>query len=1592
MNLIDLKLYQKISLCIGALFLFSFCKLYSQNVFIPDANFKNELVGNPLINTNLDAEIQVSEAIAFTGYMDVIAQGINDLTGIEAFVNLTGLNCSANSLDTLDVTSNVALVDLRCVGNNLTGIEISYCPNLKKLYCWNNNITSINFADNPNIDTVDCSYNLIGSLDLDANQDLKYIDCSFNQISTLDLSNNQLLTAIGCSNNMLSSLNIQNGNNINLTYFNAINNPNGLCVKVDDVTQMTNDWPNNIDVGSNYSVTCGPCTINIPDANFKNALLNNSTINTNGNGEIECSEAAAYNGVIFVQGSNISDLTGIESFTNITQLNCSSNQINSVDLSALTSVNFINFQSNNLTAIVLPVSTSLNEVLVANNQLGSIDLNGISYLTYLDCANNLLSSLMVNTNNNLQYLFCDNNSINDLDLINNSALIQLGCTYNQLSNINLQNGNNNNLTFFDAKFNLPLTCVQVDDVAFMNANFAGSIDAGANYNTSCSACVVSIPDVNFKNALLANPYINTNSDNEIQCAEAAAFTGYLNVQLSNIADLTGIEAFISIDSLNCSSNQLTNLNLSSNTELIFIQCFGNQLSSLNISGLANLQVLYCYLNNITSLDLSTNSSLIVLNCNANQLSNLNTSANPNLISIGCGSNQLTSINVSANPLLTTFGCNNNQISSLNLQNNPLIGTLGCDNNNISYLDLSNLTQLDDLGASNNQLTYLNIQNGNNINFQDFDVTGNPNLTCIQVDDVNFMNNNFLPYIDVTASFSTACAACVINIPDAIFKNALLNNPAINTNANAEIECTEAANYTDTIYVANLGINSLAGIEGFLNITGLVCNLNNLDTLDLSSNTELLFVHCYDNQINFLNVYNCTQLNKLWCSNNNMDYIDVSNNYLLEEFACFNNNFTSIDVSSNTALRDFRCSFNQLTSVDLMYNPMIELLYCGNNIINSLDLSYNSLLVELDCGPNQLTNLDLSANLNLEILEAGNNNLTSLDLSNNPSMTVIYCNLNELTALNIQNGNNNNLNGFSALNNPNLTCIQVDDATFMNNNWSNAKPAAASYSVNCSSGNCPPIPINFAAGSTLITNSPMNASFSNSTPNLSNYNFVWYFGDGTMLQSSAANVNHTYYFNGIYSVSLVAIDLSNGCTDTLVMNNYITCSGTTANSCNHTVSTNPTGIVNACIGSIVPINSNTNLSNAIYQWNRNGVIISGASQPEYYATQDGNYTLTVFNAQGCPITSTVVQINYNLPSSLAPTITATGNPGPCGNVNMVLTANGSFTNYLWSNGQTGNSINVTQGGTYTVTGQSPACDAVSLPFDIVGSNAPVPPICMVTVDENDNKNIIIWEKPVTTAIDSFIVLREEINAPGIFTQVGTLGYLELSEFKDFSSDANERAYRYKLAVKDTCEGITIPSTEQRSMHLDVAQGNSVLARSLNWNVYQGQPQAYTHYLIYRETAPGNLNLQLIDSVASSQTWYIDNSLSNLNDTLRAYMIAYRITSPCVSSRAVNQLCQSNVTSAEFVVVDGINNIRKNDFDFNIYPNPSNGLFNILLMNTNNYKQWQVKAINVIGENTYQKSFIENKNLVIDLTNLAPGIYTIEVNNGVNSMQKRVAISK
>ncbi|MEO8771139.1 MAG: hypothetical protein ABI402_13665, partial [Ferruginibacter sp.] len=127
--------------------------------------------------------------------------------------------------------------------------------------------------------------------------------------------------------------------------------------------------------------------------------------------------------------------------------------------------------------------------------------------------------------------------------------------------------------------NLDATSVQINNVTSFSDWLVGE--------PAVETCTVNIPDANFKNALINNPAINLNDNLEIECSEAAAYTGTIDVSSLGITDLTGIEAFTSITGLNVASNNLSTVNLSANTALTTLNLGGNQLGSVDVSTLVN---------------------------------------------------------------------------------------------------------------------------------------------------------------------------------------------------------------------------------------------------------------------------------------------------------------------------------------------------------------------------------------------------------------------------------------------------------------------------------------------------------------------------------------------------------------------------------------------------------------------------------------------------------------------------------------------------------------------------------------------------------------------------------------------------------------------------------------------------------------------------------------------------------------------------------------------------------------------------------------------------------------------------------------------
>ncbi len=184
--------------------------------------------------------------------------------------------------------------------------------------------------------------------------------------------------------------------------------------------------------------------VNIPDPIFKAFLVGDPTINTSGDGEIQVGEAAAYADTINAGALGINNLTGIEAFTALLVLDCS------------------------------------------NNNLTSLDLTDNVSLIRCNCSYNNLTSLDVSYMPNLGFLNCCFNNLTCVDVSTDTALVLLNCANNNLSSLNLKNGHNTSLSSMTSLNNAPLSCIQVDNVAYaMTAGWPH--DTWSNYNLFCGA-------------------------------------------------------------------------------------------------------------------------------------------------------------------------------------------------------------------------------------------------------------------------------------------------------------------------------------------------------------------------------------------------------------------------------------------------------------------------------------------------------------------------------------------------------------------------------------------------------------------------------------------------------------------------------------------------------------------------------------------------------------------------------------------------------------------------------------------------------------------------------------------------------------------------------------------------------------------------------------------------------------------------------------------------------------------------------------------------------------------------------------------------
>lgn len=150
----------------------------------------------------------------------------------------------------------------------------------------------------------------------------------------------------------------------------------------------------------------------------------------------------------------------------------------------------------------------------------------------------------------------------------------------------------------------------------------------------------------------------------------------------------------------------------------------------------------------------------------------------NLETLKSRGNFLQNLVLSQNTQLKWLHVETNPLTEMDLSQNFLMERLWIYQNQLSYVDVSHLPNLQSLRVYSNQLVSLNIANGNNEFLTDFQAYNNPNLSCIQVDDITFAENNPNWIKDETAHYNESCllASDEFDLKNKVF---LTPNPVTN---------------------------------------------------------------------------------------------------------------------------------------------------------------------------------------------------------------------------------------------------------------------------------------------------------------------------------------------------------------------------------------------------------------------------------------------------------------------------------------------------------------------------------------------------------------------------------------------------------------------------------------------------------------------------------------------------------------------------------------------------------------------------------------------------------------------------------------------
>jgi uncharacterized repeat protein (TIGR01451 family) len=339
-----------------------------------------------------------------------------------------------------------------------------------------------------------------------------------------------------------------------------------------------------------------------------------------------------------------------------------------------------------------------------------------------------------------------------------------------------------------------------------------------------TAQIVNIPDANFK-AVLIRLGVDANNDGEIQQAEADAVAHIEIVSTWNlpVSDLTGIRSFTNLETLSCTQNPVTVLDVSGLANLQSLNCTWNQISTVNITGCNNLVSVDLSDNNVKALSFANHPTIQSVKLSYNMFFNISDSVHIRFDAINC-------------PVLKTVDIHNNY-TSMNISGANVVKLVNCDSLTtlklfgvlLDTLDISQSDGLKELGTFRG-LNYLIAKNCLSLTHIYSDAAqyagiGNADVTgCINLESISYGEAGMVQRVDLSTCPKIKTVVIPYTSASPLYLN--LKNGTRMVDCSVGVRPNDPASAYLNICADDLDIDSVSNWLHFINtLTPPVTNIN-----------------------------------------------------------------------------------------------------------------------------------------------------------------------------------------------------------------------------------------------------------------------------------------------------------------------------------------------------------------------------------------------------------------------------------------------------------------------------------------------------------------------------------------------------------------------------------------------------------------------------------------------------------------------------------------------------------------------------------------------------------------------------------------------